>query len=31
VRYPVLGVGQPWDGVTPTAAVQWISTKAIEL
>jgi hypothetical protein len=31
VRYPVLGIGRPWDGFTTTAAVQWISAKAIEL
>jgi hypothetical protein len=31
VRYPVFGVGAPWDGVTPTAAVQWISQRGVEL
>jgi hypothetical protein len=31
IRYPVLGVGAPWDGFTPAGALQWISQKAVEL
>ncbi|MFL5927877.1 MAG: hypothetical protein ACJ77E_13200 [Gaiellaceae bacterium] len=31
VRYPVFGIGQPWDGVNTALAVQWISAKAIRL
>jgi hypothetical protein len=31
VRYPVFGVGQPWDGLNTALAVQWISEKAVRL
>ena len=31
VRYPVFGLGQPWDGQNTALAVQWISAKAVEL
>jgi hypothetical protein len=31
IRYPVFGVGYPWDGATPSGALQWISLKAVEL
>jgi hypothetical protein len=31
VRYPVFGIGQPWDGANTALAVQWISDKSVEL
>jgi hypothetical protein len=31
IRYPVFGVGVPWDGVTPSGALQWISQQAVKL
>ena len=31
VRYPVFGVGRPWDGFTAALAVQWISERSVEL
>lgn len=31
VRYPVFGVGQPWDGVNSALAVQWISARGVQL
>ena len=31
VRYPVFGVGEPWDGENSALAVQWISEKAVRL
>jgi hypothetical protein len=31
VRYPVFGLGQPWDGLNSALAVQWISAKAVRL
>jgi hypothetical protein len=31
VRYPVFGVGRPWDNFTPSTVVHWISNKAVQL
>ena len=31
LRYPVFGIGQPWDGVNNALAVQWISDKSVAL
>ena len=31
VRYPVFGIGQPWDGFSAALAVQWLSNKSVEL
>jgi hypothetical protein len=31
VRYPVFGLGRPWDYLTPSLAVQWISGKGVQL
>lgn len=31
IRYPVFGIGQPWDGSNAALAVQWISAKAVQL
>ena len=31
VRYPMFGIGEPWDGVTTTSAVQWLSQKSVQL
>jgi hypothetical protein len=31
LRYPIFGIGRPWDGLTPSFAVQWISNKGVTL
>jgi hypothetical protein len=31
VRYPVFGIGRPWDGASAALAVQWISNSAVQL
>jgi hypothetical protein len=31
VRYPVFGIGQPWDGFNAATAVQWISNRGVTL
>ena len=30
-RYPLFGLGKPWDNITTTDVVQWISDKSVEL
>ena len=31
VRYPMFGIGRPWDNVTAATAVGWISEKSVKL
>lgn len=31
LRYPVFGLGRPWDYVSPSLAVQWISDRSVQL
>ena len=31
IRYPMFGIGEPWDDITTTSAVQWLSEKSVEL
>jgi hypothetical protein len=31
LRYPMFGIGAPWDGANSALAVQWISAKGVEL
>jgi hypothetical protein len=31
VRYPIFGLGQIWDGFGAASAVQWISSKSVQL
>ena len=31
MRYPLFGLGKPWDNITTTDVVQWLSDKSVEL
>jgi hypothetical protein len=31
IRYPMFGIGEPWDDVTTSSAVQWLSEKSVQL
>jgi hypothetical protein len=31
LRYPVFGIGRPWDGIDAALGLQWISSKGVQL